>query len=257
MSRSLPERPNLEQLRKQAKNLLKAQRQGDISVCPILRHLTRFAGSSEEDILKARLSLSEAQHALAREYGFKNWAALVRRVRKGSLPGDRWSFIEAAAAVTEATIKEPRPATPFVATITARFSGMCRLCSNTASVHVTERSEGKMVEQHLLRQARQGECLCKVQAAAILPNVGEVDKSAGEYPVKYTVPLSVTQDQIQHHEDIPVTLPDGSIVKLRIPWGVPWGNVDRLVMLAGPVPGAAEKYCVRFVLKLILPPAQR
>ena len=55
MSRSLPERPSLEQLRKQAKDLLKAQRQGDASVCPVLRHLPRFAGASDEDVLKAGL----------------------------------------------------------------------------------------------------------------------------------------------------------------------------------------------------------
>ena len=56
-SRRLPERPSLEQLRKQAKEHLDALRAADPSV-----------------------TLSAAQHALAREYGFDSWPKLVHRV---------------------------------------------------------------------------------------------------------------------------------------------------------------------------------
>lgn len=49
MSRKLPENPNLEHLKKQAKELLRAMRQG---------------------------KLADAQHALAQEYGFATWAKL-------------------------------------------------------------------------------------------------------------------------------------------------------------------------------------
>jgi hypothetical protein len=54
MSRQLPARPNLEYLRKQAKELLKE-----------LQHLNPSA------------QLADAQHALAREYGCASWPALV------------------------------------------------------------------------------------------------------------------------------------------------------------------------------------
>ena len=56
-SRRLPDRPSLEQLRKQAKE-----------------HLDALRG--ENPLTK----LAEAQHALAREYGFESWPALVHHV---------------------------------------------------------------------------------------------------------------------------------------------------------------------------------
>jgi ankyrin repeat protein len=55
--RRLPERPSLEQLRKQAKEHLDTQRAADPSV-----------------------TLAAAQHALAREYGFDTWPKLVHHV---------------------------------------------------------------------------------------------------------------------------------------------------------------------------------
>jgi ankyrin repeat protein len=55
--RRLPERPSLEQLRKQAKEHLDTLRAADSSA-----------------------TLSAAQHALAREYGFESWPALVHHV---------------------------------------------------------------------------------------------------------------------------------------------------------------------------------
>jgi hypothetical protein len=55
--RSLPERPSLEQLRKQAKEHLDTLRSADPS-----------------------LNLAAAQHALAREYGFHTWPKLVHHV---------------------------------------------------------------------------------------------------------------------------------------------------------------------------------
>lgn len=57
MSQSLPPRASLEQLRKQAKNLLKKWKETD-----------------------PRRTLSEAQHTVAQEYGFKNWAALKKHL---------------------------------------------------------------------------------------------------------------------------------------------------------------------------------
>ena len=55
--RRLPERPSLEQLRKQAKDHLDTLRAADPSV-----------------------RLADAQYALAREYGFESWPTLVHHV---------------------------------------------------------------------------------------------------------------------------------------------------------------------------------
>jgi hypothetical protein len=76
MSRDLPARPNLEYLKKQAKELLQTLLQQD-----------------------AGTQLSDAQHAIAREYGFPNWPRLK-------------AHVEHAAAVRN----------PFVGTWTADLS---------------------------------------------------------------------------------------------------------------------------------------
>ena len=80
---SLPARPNLEQLKKQAKDLLKAAKAGDASVCPVLRLHVRFADSPDDAILGADLSLQEVQHIVALRYGFKDWSALRAAIEEG------------------------------------------------------------------------------------------------------------------------------------------------------------------------------
>ncbi len=82
MSRQLPPRPNLKQLKHQAKDLLRAHASGEPSVCEPLKLLRRFAKASDEEILAADLALHEAQYALAMEYGFASWNALKRHVEK-------------------------------------------------------------------------------------------------------------------------------------------------------------------------------
>ena len=57
MSRNLPDRPNLEYLKKEAKALLDTMQQTD-----------------------AAAQLADAQHALAREYGFASWPKLKAHV---------------------------------------------------------------------------------------------------------------------------------------------------------------------------------
>src|SRR5262249_13156691 len=73
----LPARPSLEQLRKQAKELLRDFRAGDSTavgrLSAVIPRLTDPAQSDD-------VTLADAQFALAREYGFQNWARLVRQV---------------------------------------------------------------------------------------------------------------------------------------------------------------------------------
>ncbi|MGE5206447.1 MAG: ankyrin repeat domain-containing protein [Chlamydiota bacterium] len=76
----LPERANLEQLKKQAKSLLHAVRNQDPAA------LTRF-----QAILQGRslnhdtIALHDAQFVIAREYGFKSWNELREHVEERSL----------------------------------------------------------------------------------------------------------------------------------------------------------------------------
>ena len=80
MSRSLPTEPSLTQIKKQAKELLKAHKQGDVSCCAILKNLRQFRGKPDEAILEAEIGLQETQYALAMEYGLKSWGELKRTV---------------------------------------------------------------------------------------------------------------------------------------------------------------------------------
>jgi len=72
MSRELPPRPSLEHLRKQAKDLLRAIQRGDSASLERARTAARPPG--------AALQLADAQHVVANEYGFADWAALKRHV---------------------------------------------------------------------------------------------------------------------------------------------------------------------------------
>lgn len=58
----LPPRPDLDQVRHQAKDLLRAAKNGDVAA------LARIRASSD------RIVLASAQLAIAREYGFAGWA---------------------------------------------------------------------------------------------------------------------------------------------------------------------------------------
>src|SRR5215468_6653538 len=89
-SQQLPERPNLEQLKKQAKSLLHAARANDSDALRRFEELPAFAGKPLD---AAKLALHDAQSVIAREYGFKSWNELRDEVDERSL-----SF---AAAVDE------------------------------------------------------------------------------------------------------------------------------------------------------------
>jgi hypothetical protein len=77
---SLSPKPSLEQLRKQAKDLLKLHKRGDPACCPVLRQLRQLATATDADVLAAEVALNEVQFALAMYYGFEGWAQLKRHV---------------------------------------------------------------------------------------------------------------------------------------------------------------------------------
>ena len=76
MSRQLPARPNLDQLKNQAKDLLKAHASGDPEALERIRenHPAYSVRSGTE------LTLSDAQLVIAREYGFPGWPKLKAHV---------------------------------------------------------------------------------------------------------------------------------------------------------------------------------
>src|SRR5450756_1869163 len=76
LSRSAP-MPNLENLRKQAKLILRWHRDRYFPVAAQIRSgLSRYAGMTDSDVLAQSFKLSDAQELVARQYGFQSWQAL-------------------------------------------------------------------------------------------------------------------------------------------------------------------------------------
>ena len=77
----LPDRLNLDHLKKQAKELIRFYRSRDPAAMVRFRNaLTAVAGRNDEDISSAQLRLHDAQSCIAREYGFTSWSDLKHYV---------------------------------------------------------------------------------------------------------------------------------------------------------------------------------
>ncbi len=98
MTRPLPPQPNLDQLRHQAKDLLRRHGRGDASARECLRHLREFSDLSNQDLDQASLKLHQAQYALAMDYGFGSWDAMKKHV--GSPSATEESRIETRDGAT-------------------------------------------------------------------------------------------------------------------------------------------------------------
>jgi hypothetical protein len=84
--RSLPSNPNLEHLKYQAKDLLRAHAARNPGAAQRIREFhPRFAGAADSEIFSANLRLSDAQLAIARESGFPSWPRLKRHIEKPTL----------------------------------------------------------------------------------------------------------------------------------------------------------------------------
>ena len=82
---SLPEKPDLAQERKRAKDLLKALRshEGD-AIARFRSHHPRFADLTPDAFHAADVKLSDAQWVIAREYGFPSWPSLRAHIEQVS-----------------------------------------------------------------------------------------------------------------------------------------------------------------------------
>jgi ankyrin repeat protein len=81
MATPLPDRPDLDQLKNQAKDLLKGHKAGEPEALRrIQANHPRLDGSSAREIQSSRLTLSGAQLVIAREYGFSSWPKLKAHV---------------------------------------------------------------------------------------------------------------------------------------------------------------------------------
>ena len=78
---ALPPNPSLEQLKNQAKSLLKGHRSADPASAHRLRQtLSHWSERTDDEIFQTKFSLRNAQLVIAREYGFERWVDLKRHV---------------------------------------------------------------------------------------------------------------------------------------------------------------------------------
>lgn len=97
-TRQLPDRPDLDQLKRQAKELLRSAREGDAAALARFRGLPAHANAGDEDLARASLALHDAQSVIAREHGLPSWKALHARIEELTMGLDAAvvEFIEAA-----------------------------------------------------------------------------------------------------------------------------------------------------------------
>src|SRR3569832_978804 len=91
----LPVRPNLEQFRKQAKELLKNRRSGEM-IQRIKKLHPRLRELRDEQL--ETLSLADAQWVIAREHGFESWPKFAGHIRQIVSPDSDVARFELAAA---------------------------------------------------------------------------------------------------------------------------------------------------------------
>jgi ankyrin repeat protein len=96
MSRQLPQNPSLEQLKKQAKSLLKRQQAADSEVLTRIREShprwRNLSQEPEKEQAASTFALADAQLVIASEYGFASWSKLQSHVKT----------LEAASSTAEA-----------------------------------------------------------------------------------------------------------------------------------------------------------
>jgi ankyrin repeat protein len=103
-AKDLPARPNLEQYKKQAKDLIKACKAGDQqAIQRVKTYHARLANLPVSEVLATKFALADAHLVIAREHGFESWPKFAKHVealahaRSAVAVGDPLAaFIEAA-----------------------------------------------------------------------------------------------------------------------------------------------------------------
>lgn len=100
--RDLPVRPNLEQYKKQAKDLVKSFAIADpLALSRIKRHHPRFHKLPEPNLRSAKFALTDSQLVIAREHGFESWPKLAHHIETLSLIRSVASLTDPVAAFIE------------------------------------------------------------------------------------------------------------------------------------------------------------
>ena len=137
--RPLPDSPDLDQLRKQAKDLLRAARAADPTALNRFRMLPSLAHAGGDELARTPLALHDAQSVIAREHGFPSWNALRERVEELTLDA-----ADAARELVEAATDGRTSRAERLVALHPRIAG--------ASVHAAlVLGDAAVVESHLAR----------------------------------------------------------------------------------------------------------
>jgi len=96
-AKELPPHPNLEQYKKQAKDLVKARKSGDPEALRrIKQYHARLGKLADGELQNAMLALADAQYVIARAHGFESWPKFAKRLEALSRESSPRSLWEAA-----------------------------------------------------------------------------------------------------------------------------------------------------------------
>jgi hypothetical protein len=108
--RLLPDRPNLGQYKKQAKELVKALRSADADALARVRaHHPRLGAVTASDARLTAFVLADAQLVIAREHGIESWPKFLQEIEKRSgadSPARVWKLAERAVIAGDAAALE-------------------------------------------------------------------------------------------------------------------------------------------------------
>ena len=95
MPKQLPPNPDLEYLKKEAKDLRRAQKRGDAAALRLIgEQHPRLQGQSAPSIVAADFSLQDARLVVARDYRFESWPRLVAEIESMPLKRELEQAIE-------------------------------------------------------------------------------------------------------------------------------------------------------------------
>jgi hypothetical protein len=240
----LPGRPNLDQLRRQARELLRAAAGGEPAA------LARVRAFSD------RVSLSAAQLAVAREHGFASWPALHAEVerRLAGRAETRWSFGGASPVETVAGMLYPGGliAGPGHAVLDASLmpSGEARHRFALPLADGSDRAARAQAMVALVRGMTSAVTLTDDQGTAYALHAGEISGGSEPHdPERGLVSLRLGVDPVPARERgwLELRGQDGSAARLA-PSAHPYTRVSR----PGPAPdGPAGRELSQQALELI------
>ena len=103
-AKELPARPNLEQYKKQAKDLVKARKSGESEAIQRIKdYHSRFAKLSDLEFpRRVKFALADAQLIIAREHGFDSWPKFAKHIEALASARAAGEVTDPVAAFTEA-----------------------------------------------------------------------------------------------------------------------------------------------------------